>query len=55
MNHALDRAFNANPDRFVKKPPTPPAKPTAVWINPPLPTESQADKPKLARRVSQCH
>jgi len=31
----LDRAFNANPERFVKKPPTPPDKPTAVWINPP--------------------
>jgi putative transposase len=31
----LDRAFNANPERFVRKPPTPPDKPTAVWINPP--------------------
>ena len=31
----LDRAFIANPERFVKKPPTPPDKPTAVWINPP--------------------
>ena len=33
--HTLNRAFNANPERFVKKPPAPPAKPTAVWINPP--------------------
>ena len=31
----LTRAFNANPDRFVKQPPIPPAKPTTVWINPP--------------------
>ena len=31
----LDHAFNTNPERFVKKPPEPPAKPIAVWINPP--------------------
>jgi putative transposase len=31
----LDRAFRSNPERFVKKPPEPPAKPMAVWINPP--------------------
>jgi putative transposase len=31
----LDHAFSANPERFVRKPPEPPAKPTAVWINPP--------------------
>jgi transposase InsO family protein len=31
----LDCAFRSNPERFVKKPPEPPAKPTAVWINPP--------------------
>ena len=31
----LDRAFSANPERFVSKPPNPPQKPTAVWINPP--------------------
>jgi len=34
----LDRAFSKNPERFVKKPPNPPAKPTAAWINPPLKT-----------------
>jgi len=33
--HTLDRAFRDNPDRFVNRPPTPPAKPTAAWINPP--------------------
>jgi putative transposase len=32
----LDRAFADHPERFVNKPPTPPVKPTAVWINPPL-------------------
>ena len=31
----LDAAFHKNPERFVKKPPTPPQKPTQVWINPP--------------------
>ena len=31
----LDRAFSTNPARFVNKTPTPPAKPTAAWINPP--------------------
>ena len=33
----LDQAFRENPGRFVKKPPIPPAKPTAAWINPPTP------------------
>ena len=32
----LDRAFQANPERFVKKSPEPPLKPTAAWINPPI-------------------
>jgi len=31
----LDRAFQSNPERFVKKPPEPPLKPTTAWINPP--------------------
>ena len=33
----LDNAFSVNPSRFVNKPPTPPAKPTAAWINSPAP------------------
>ena len=40
----LDLAYAANPERFVKKPPNPPLKPTEVWINPPikkLPTVEQ--------------
>jgi putative transposase len=32
----LDHAFRENPERFVNKAPTPPSKPTATWINPPI-------------------
>ena len=32
----LDGAFRTNPGRFVNKPPKPPQKPEAVWINPPV-------------------
>ena len=32
---ALDAAYRAHPERFVRRPPTPPALPTEVWINPP--------------------
>ncbi len=31
----LDSAFAKHPERFVKKPPQPPPKPIAVWINQP--------------------
>jgi putative transposase len=31
----LDAAYLAHPERFVRRPPTPPEVPTAVWINPP--------------------
>lgn len=33
----LTTAYAAHPERFVRKPPTPPAIPTAAWINPPAP------------------
>jgi transposase InsO family protein len=33
----LDRAYAESPARFVNKVPTPPAKPTQAWINPPPP------------------
>ncbi len=36
----LDRAFLANPQRFVRAAPRPPAKPVAAWINPPPRTEA---------------
>jgi putative transposase len=32
---ALDAAYTEHPERFVRKPPQPPALPTAVWINKP--------------------
>jgi putative transposase len=35
----LDAAYAAHPERFVRRPPTPPAVPTAVWINPPASKE----------------
>lgn len=38
--HTLDTAFAAHPERFVRKPPQPPALPTEVWINPPPKSES---------------
>jgi transposase InsO family protein len=41
----LDRAFLENPNRFVKKPPVPPAKPTATWINP-TPSRARSPAPK---------
>lgn len=31
----LDQALQRHPQRFVCKPPQPPAPPNAVWINPP--------------------
>jgi putative transposase len=35
----LDVAYAAHPERFVRKPPQPPALPTEVWINPPPKSE----------------
>jgi putative transposase len=32
----LDAAFAAHPERFVRKPPLPPALPNMVWINKPI-------------------
>lgn len=34
---ALDRAYQRHPERFVRKPPTPPPLPSAAWINKPAP------------------
>jgi putative transposase len=33
----LAEAYAAHPERFVRRPPEPPAHPTAAWINPPKP------------------
>jgi putative transposase len=38
--HTLNLAYTAHPERFVRKPPQPPALPTEVWINPPPKSES---------------
>jgi len=36
----LAAAYAAHPERFVRRPPAPPALPAAVWINPPAPISS---------------
>ena len=36
--NTLKDAFNRNPQRFVRKEPSPPPKPLATWINPPQKT-----------------
>jgi putative transposase len=38
----LDAAYAARPARFVRKPPRPPALPTAAWINKPTTTQDVA-------------
>ncbi len=38
----LDAAYSATPERFVRRPPTPPIVPTAAWINKPTTTEEHA-------------
>jgi putative transposase len=42
----LEGAYAAHPERFVRKPPTPPRLPQAVWINKPVdPTEAPQQFP----------
>jgi hypothetical protein len=61
-NHpVLFHAYAAHPERFVRKPPQPPVRPHAVWINPPKKqsasqdgagaTISTADDPRVALNV----
>ena len=38
----LDAAYQQHPERFVRKPPTPPALPTAAWINKPADAKEAA-------------
>ena len=41
----LSQAFQRNPERFVRAHPRPPARPTAVWINPPpVPAASEQEQ-----------
>jgi hypothetical protein len=39
----LDQAYTRNPERFVRSRPKHRPQPTAVWINPPSPTEATQD------------
>lgn len=39
----LNGAYAAHPERFVRKPPTPPAIPTAAWINKPATPPREED------------
>ena len=39
---ALDAAYAAHPERFVNKPPTPPALPGPAWLNQPKEVEGQS-------------
>ena len=39
----LTAAYAAHPERFVRRPPTPRALPTAAWINPPSPPVAEVD------------
>jgi putative transposase len=42
----LSSAYATHPERFVRKPPTPPAPPDAVWINKPIdPSEAPQQFP----------
>ena len=38
----LTAAWQAHPDRFVRRPPTPTSPPVAVWINPPRSASEEA-------------
>jgi putative transposase len=44
----LTTAYALHPERFVRRPPTPPALPTAAWINPPLPRATSTASPVVA-------
>lgn len=39
----LTTAYTTHPERFVRRPPTPRALPTAAWINPPTPRIAEVD------------
>ena len=40
----LAAAYAAHPERFVRRAPRPAEPPTAVWINPPKPADSNGDR-----------
>jgi putative transposase len=40
----LDTAYQAHPDRFVRRPPKPAPLPSKVWINKPVPSAKKTDE-----------
>jgi putative transposase len=48
----LEEAYRQHPERFVRQPPAPLALPTAVWINPPLPTVQNSATGSSAEKTS---
>ena len=42
-HQVLMTAYAAHPERFVRKPPQPPVRPHAVWINPPTKQSAAQD------------
>ena len=42
--NALTKAYEAHPERFVRRPPTAPLAPTAAWINPPKPATGDGQR-----------
>jgi putative transposase len=47
-SRVLDAAYAATPERFVRRPPAPPALPTTAWINKPAATEKAAQQIRRA-------
>ncbi len=47
----LRAAYAANPERFVRRPPTPPNLPTAAWINPPESEPREAETGQYIRPI----
>jgi putative transposase len=48
----LTTAYAAHPERFVRRPPEPPAVPKAVWINPPTPAVGRDRESSKSRALS---
>jgi putative transposase len=44
----LDVAYALHPERFVKRPPTPPELPEMAWINPPVTKSEHQETPRTA-------
>jgi putative transposase len=40
-------AYDAHPERFVRRPPTPPTVPQQAWINPPVERTAESDQPVI--------